>query len=54
MPIDATAKPFPGLMIKNGAALNDQAAEPLMRHSLAGAIPISQKPPQKQNKHHKK
>jgi hypothetical protein len=41
-------------MIKNGAALTDQAAEPVMRQSLAGAHPISRKPPQKQNKHHKK
>jgi hypothetical protein len=46
MPIDATAKPFPELMIKNGAALTDQAAEPVMHMSLARANPISRKQPQ--------
>ena len=46
IPIDATAKPFPGLMIKNGAALTDQAAEPIMHMSMAGANPMSRKPPQ--------
>jgi len=34
-------------MIKNGAALTDQAAEPVMCKSLAGTDPISRKPPQK-------